>query len=325
MELGIDIGARQHEVMLLDGGSEDGFSITNDARGNKALLKAIGGRPCRAVLEATGAYYLDTAIALFDAGVEVMVINPRHGKHFAKALGWHSSTDRISARMLAEFAQRMPFKAWTPPPGTWMEFRGISRQINRLTKLLAASKNRLHAHQATAQSSRVILDDERYGIELYEQRIARLTAAAMQLIDQDEELNRLHRQFTAAKGIADVSAIAIIGELITLPRSMNSKQCTKHAGLDVVLKESGDSVRGQSRISKCGNAYLRGALFMPALVAIQHEPRVRARYEALLNRGKTGRQAQCAIMRKYLTGLWAVLKNNEPFDSAKLFPDPQIA
>ena len=195
MELGIDIGARQHEVMLLDGGSEDGFSITNDARGNKALLKAIGGRPCRAVLEATGAYYLDTAIALFDAGVEVMVINPRHGKHFAKALGWHSSTDRISARMLAEFAQRMPFKAWTPPPGTWMEFRGISRQINRLTKLLAASKNRLHAHQATAQSSRVILDDERYGIELYEQRIARLTAAAMQLIELDPLHRDLFRRF----------------------------------------------------------------------------------------------------------------------------------
>lgn len=320
MDIGIDIGASKHEVVIRKGQSTESFSVDNNAKGITALVKRVRKKSCRVVLEATGIYYLDTALALVEAGAEVMVINPQHGRHFAQALGWHSSTDRISARMLVEFAQRMPFKVWTPPPRAWLEFRGIARQINRLTHQRAAAKNRLHAHEATAQSSPAVLEDERDGIAMLDQRIERLTAAAMQLVSQDPELKRLQEHFIAAKGIAQASAIAISGELIVLPRTLNAKQCGKHAGLDIVLKQSGTSVCGTPRISKRGNAYLRSALYMPAMSAVRHDPRAKAHYEALKARGKTPLQAQCAIMRKYLTGLWAVVKNNEPFDSAKLFP-----
>lgn len=324
MDFGIDIGASKHEVVIKKGESQESFSIENNVEGIASLARRVRGNRCRVVLEATGIYYLDTALALVDAGAEVMVINPQHGHHFAKALGWHSTTDRISASMLAEFAQRMPFKAWTPPPRAWLEFRGIARQINRLTHQRAAAKNRLHAHEATLQTSSAVIEDERDGIDMLERRIKRLTGAAMTLIGNDSELKRLHTQFTAATGIADASAIAISGELIVLPRTLNSKQCGKHAGLDVLFKESGTSVRGKPRISKRGNAYLRSALYMPALVAAQHDPRVKAHQDALLKRGKKPLQARCAIMRKYLTGLWAVVRKDEPFDSEKLFPNAEI-
>jgi len=321
MDIGIDIGARKHEVAIRKGKSQQAFAMDNDARGIKELVKRVRGKRCRVVMEATGIYYLDTALALAEAGAEVMVVNPKHGHHFAQALGWHSNTDRISAAMLAEFAQRMPFKAWTPPPNAWLEFRGIARQINRLTTQKAAAKNRLHAHEASTHSSPAVIDDERDAIAMLEQRIDRLTTAAMALVSSDPEIARLYHRFSGAVGIAQTSAIALAGELIILPRTLNAKQCTKHSGLDIILKESGTSVRGKPRISKRGNVYLRSALYMPALVAAQHDPRVKAHQEALKARGKTTLQARCAIMRKYLTGLWAVVRNDEPFDSAKLFPN----
>jgi hypothetical protein len=73
------------------------------------------------------------------------------------------------------------------------------------------------------------------------------------------------------------------------------------------------------RISKAGNAYLRAALYMPALSAVRHAPRVKAFYETLQKRGKKKIQALCAVMRKYLTGLWVCFKLNVPFNSSFLF------
>ena len=74
-----------------------------------------------------------------------------------------------------------------------------------------------------------------------------------------------------------------------------------------------------SRISKAGNAYLRSALFMPAMCAGNTDHNAKAFKEALVRRGKKKIQANVAIMRKYLTGLWAVYQSGEAFDSSKLF------
>jgi transposase len=74
-------------------------------------------------------------------------------------------------------------------------------------------------------------------------------------------------------------------------------------------------------LSKAGNAYLRSALYMPAMSAIQWDTRAKAFYKALVARGKKKMQALCAVMRKYLTGLWACIQNDTPFDSSRLFSD----
>lgn len=318
-QVGIDIGGSYHVASIQDQGKRRELKLDNQPAGFFKLIKQLRPDRCRVVMEATGVYYLDLALALVDAGISVMVVNPKQSHHFAKALGLQSANDRISARMLAEFSARMPFQAWTPPPALWLAFRSIARQINRLTKQQTAAKNRLHALQSFQRTPLILLNDEQQGIALIEQRIERLTQAAQTLIDEDPELARLYQQVISAKGIARASAIAILGELIVLPRTLNAKQCAKHAGLDVKFKQSGTSVESKPRLSKAGNAYLRSALYMPVLVATQHDPVTKARYEALKARGKTPKQAIGALMRKYLTGLWAVVKNNEPFDSQKLF------
>ncbi|WP_028940384.1 IS110 family transposase, partial [Pseudomonas umsongensis] len=113
-------------------------------------------------------------------------------------------------------------------------------------------------------------------------------------------------------------------ELTTLPVTLKSPQISRYAGLDVRLTQSGTSIDKPGRLSKGGNAYLRSAMFMPAMSAIRCDPYVKAFYDVLVGRGKRKMQAICAVMRKYLTGLWACIRAGEDFDTAKLFSEKHL-
>ncbi|MGH9651134.1 MAG: transposase, partial [Terriglobales bacterium] len=137
-----------------------------------------------------------------------------------------------------------------------------------------------------------------------------------------------HRAFThlvSVRGIAAASAIQLLGELLVLPADMTARQWVAHSGLDVRHVTSGTSVHKTPRISKRGNAHVRRALYMPALVATQHEPHVRAFYEQLLARGKTKLQALVAVMRKLLHAIWGMLKTDTDFEGAKFRKLPLLS
>ena len=270
-------------------------------------------------MEATGIYYLDAAVALHNAGIPVSVINPRAAHHFAKVMLQDSKTDRIDARLLAEYARRMTFKPWQPPREDWLELRDIARRINQLNGMCTAEKNRLHALQARQHTRKTMIDELQAHIQQLEHSIERLTAAAVDVIGQDPVLTQYDSCLTSATGIARASAVALLGELCLLPKELRADQVSRQAGLDVRLTESGSSIDQPGRLSKGGNTYLRAGLHMPSLSLVRHDPRAKAHYQALIARGKKKMQALCAIQRKMLTGLWACMHANEPFDSAKLF------
>jgi transposase len=251
----------------------------------------------------------------------VCVINPRAFKHFAELKLTGSKTDPIDAALLAEYAECMRPPRWQPPRESALALREIGRQINRLVAERTAAKNRLHALGAKQATPALVLEDQRQGIAALDRRIERLRAAAREQLRGDSALHAQLRSLTAAKGIGELSAITLIAELCVLPEHLKAKQVARHAGLDVRLNQSGTSVERPGRLSKAGNTYLRAALFMPAMSAIHHDPHAKAFYQALLARGKKRIQALCAVMRKYLTGIWACLRSAKPFDSSQLFSD----
>jgi transposase len=317
--VGADIGAYRHRVCIGLGAAAREFDIENTPAGARELVRALKGKRARVSLEATGIYYLDLALALAAADIEVMVVNPRMAHHFIKALGRRSKTDALDARALAEYAARMPWRAWQPPRKALLELRAIARQIEAITRARAGDKNRLHALGAQAGAPRVLVRDLQGAVRGADRRIAKLAGAARKLIEADSELEARYAALTSATGIGQTSALAILAELALLPRDMRSRECTSHAGLDVRLVESGSSVHKRPRLSKHGNRHLRAALYMPALVAVQHDPITRAYYEHLIAQGKTRMQALGAVMRKYLTACWAIVKDPKPFDTEQLF------
>lgn len=318
--VGIDISAKNLDMVIRKQGvSGKSRSYPNSPEGHTKLITQLKKcHPARIVMEATGVYHFRLAERLFDEALPVSVINPKQSHHFAKTLLQRSKTDAIDAALIAEYAQRMEPPKWKAPSKARREFREVARQLNRLTAELTASKNRLHALRVGAQSD-FLIEDEVEGIDGLEKRIARIRQYAMQCLKADAELTIHLENITQGKGIADTSAVAILGELCVMEKSLKAPQIARYAGLDVRENQSGSSLARPGRLSKAGNTYLRAALFMPALSSSTYDGPSKAFVERLKARGKKPIQAQCALMRKMLTGIWASIKNNEPYDSSKLF------
>jgi len=153
--------------------------------------------------------------------------------------------------------------------------------------------------------------------------IDRLEAAALELIEDDEKFERMFCSLITITGIADRSAIRILGELACAPPDLTIRRLVAMAGLDPVEYKSGTSVNRKKGISRQGNRDLRQALYMPALCAIQRRPEVRRFYESLISRGKPKMVAVIAVMRKLLHCIRGMLKNNEPFDPSR-FHQPKM-
>jgi len=319
--VGIDVSKDTLDVAVRRGDHRaETARFANDAAGHRALVRWLTkrGATARVVLESTGIYSLDVALALHAArGVTVMVANPRAIKQFAGALMQRSKTDLTAAAALREFASRMPFVAWTPPPADVLALRGIARRIAALVVERTRERNRLHALRATATPLAVVVDDVEANLASLAQRIDRLTGEARAVIAASAELEAAFGRLVSVPGIATHSAVQLLPELIVLPTDMTVRQWVAHAGLDPRAHQSGTSVDKPARLSKVGNAHIRRALFMPALVAVRHEAHVRAFFEKLVARGKTPLQAYVAVMRKLLHAIYGMLTTNTDFVGEK--------
>jgi transposase len=312
--VGIDVGSKELVVSL--GGREHRWA--NDASGHRALIRLLTqrGRSARVVLESTGIYHLDLALALHAAPrIEVMVANPRTVRDFGRARLQRSKTDKTDARTLEAFATVMEFQLWVPPSPEALALRALSRRISALTVALAQERNRLHAARDP-----IVRADVQEHLQQLRKRIQSLVHRAVEQVQGSDLLRRAYHHLVSVKGIAMASAVRILGELAVLPQDMTAREWVAHCGLDPRHEQSGTSVSKPARISKVGNRHLRASLYMPALVAVRFEPRVTAYYQALLARGKKPLQALVAVMRKLLHAIHAMLARDTDFDPTRFYP-----
>ena len=260
---GIDVGAEELILVIRKNGKPfDPQKFTNTPADRARLVKKLVKLPGIVVcLEATGIYHFDLSLALHDAGVLLMVVNPKASHNFAKVLMKNSKTDAVDANTLAEYAARMDFVAWTRPSDEQIALRSFARRINALTGQKAAAKNHLHALNATSETPKAVIKDAKLAITQLEKRIDRLTAGALVLIGKHPELERILALLIGIKGIGQTSAIALMGELLLLPPDLSHREWVKFAGLDPRAFDSGKSVHKKTRISKAGNRHIRSALY----------------------------------------------------------------
>lgn len=326
---GLDVSAKELVVMVRrDGKTEASRSFPNSAKGHQELQRYLTHtrKRVRVCMESTGLYGLDAALALqADARIELMVANPRAVKDFSRALLQRSKTDPLDAWVLLEYAARMPFQKWTPPPTEALQITALARRIHALTQQCTMEKNRLHAVAATGTTLRVIVQDLRRSVRGLETAIAKLSRAAHTILAGNPVLKRRFLLLQSAPGIAATSALQLLGELVLIPANCDVRQWVAYAGLDPRHHESGTSVHQKTRISKVGNRHIRRALYMPALTAVRFAPSLRAFYEHLQARGKCKMVALVAVMRKLLHAIFGMFKYDAPFDGAKLCPALTLA
>ena len=320
---GIEVSAQELVVARRqEGRLEPLRSFANTAEGHQALVRYLrrAGRVVHVCLESTGLYGLDLALALSaQEGIEVMVANPRAVRHFATALMKRSKNDQIDAGVLEQFAARMPFQPWQRPSLATLALHALARRLRELVEIQTAEKNRQHAAGLSQAIPGVVKRDLARSLRAQQRAIERLTRQARKLIAQDPQLTERYELLDSVPGIGEASAVQLLGELGVLAPDLEARQWVAYAGLDPRQYTSGTSLHKKPRISKAGNKHLRHALFMPALVAVQHDPHLRAFYQHLLARGKLKMQALVAAMRKLLQALHAMFKTHQPYDGSKLF------
>jgi transposase len=318
----LDVGADAISALMKRDGKLGSVSeFDNTPEGHRKIVKWVtkGGRQTTVCVEATGVYHLDLALTLNEyKKVEVMVVNPLAMRRYAQAQMRRAKTDRVDPHVILDYLERMPFRAWEPPRRQLFELRALTRRIYQLTRDVDREKNRRHASGRVRSHDAMIGNDIDVNIRHLGRRIKQLQAQAEAVIETDEELTARFERLTSVIGIAEVSATRILAELMFLPEDMKSNQWVAYVGLDPVPDESGKTIKARE-ISKKGNKYLRSALYMPALVAIQYSANVKAFYERLLSRGKAKLQAIVAVMRKLLVAIWGMFKNRQDFDQEKFY------
>jgi transposase len=309
--LGIDVAKQKIEVAVLIEGKIKNKSFKNAAEGFEALavwLRKLGRERVHACLEATGNYGEDLAIFLHEAGHTVSVVNPARIKGFAQSELIRTKTDKIDAGIIARFCLAMKPGAWTLPSPEIRSLRALARRADNLIDMLTQEKNRL----GTAHDSVIPLIKEH--IVYLEDEIEKLRSQIADLIDGDPDLKRKKDLLASIPGIGKVTIAALLAELDDLDRFKHVRELVAFIGLAPKETLSGSSIKGKPRLCKTGHARLRKALYMPALVSIQYNPRMIAFYRRLKEKGKNGKVIVCAIMRKLVHVIFGVLKSGKMYD-----------
>lgn len=310
MNLGIDVSKDTLDCCLIS----DGIFFERQFKNNKAgfeelkswLNKNGATNALHCCCEATGKYY-EAAADYLAASYVMSVENPRKIKGYGNAKLQRSKTDRLDARLIAQYCRDMKPRAWQKPSEAQTKLKELNQYCQRLKAQKAAEQTKLHT-----------VPD--YLAPLIEDTIRHLQK---QIKAVQEKIGRFHRDHPDYKadrnrlktitGVGDNAADTLLTVLAEQDRFENQRQFTAYLGLDPKQFKSGTSVKGRERISKVGSSRLRTALYMPAMHA--YRSRTFATFVSRLQaNGKRPKQIIVALMRKLAVIAYNLIKTGKDFE-----------
>jgi transposase len=296
--IGLDVSKAQLDVGQWP--EQRTWQVPNTTAGIAALTDRLSAlAPACIVLEASGGYEQDAAAALAGAGLPVAVVNPRQVRDFARATGQLAKTDRLDALMLARFAEAVR-PAIRPLPGAAAEeLHALSVRRSQLLQMLTAEKNRLQ------QAGPVVRSQIKAHITWLEGQRDELDGQLRQRLQDSPIWKEKDELLRSVKGIGPVTSFSLLATLPELGQ-LSHKEIASLAGLAPLARDSG-TLRGKRTIWG-GRARVRQALYMAAVSAAKHNPRIRAFYERLIAAGKPKKVALTACMHKLLLICNAILR-----------------
>jgi transposase len=289
--VGIDVSKDWLDVAIEPMGSD--FRISYDRREiSKLVQQMVKLGPVRIVLEATGGYEVEIAVALADASLPVCVINPRQSRDFAKATGELAKTDRVDARILAQFGESLRPPLRPIPDAQSRMLREILDRRYQIQEALIGEKNRL-----AQTESKVVKASLRSHIRYLRNQLEKIEA---KLSDQIRQSPAWQADVDLLVSIPGVGQFTATGLTILLPEigSLGSRQIAKLGGVAPLSRDSGTKQGARSIWG--GRAQVRKLLYMSTLVATRYNPVISAMYQRLLDNGKPKKVALVACMRKLL-------------------------
>lgn len=301
--VGIDVSKDWLDVQLLDGPAQ---RVPNSTQGCQALIQQLGQLPVqRIVLEASGGYERLLVATLVAAGLPVVVVNPRQVRDFAKALGLLAKTDRLDALVLARFAQIIQPPERNIPDEHTQHLRDLLARRAQLVEMRTMESNRLQQ----AAAARVI-KDLKSSLEFIDKRLKRLDDELDRQIRQTPAWQEKSQLLQSVPGIGPQTARILVLEMPELGQC-SRQQTAALVGIAPVNCDSGQ-FRGKRAI-RGGRTTVRSALYMATLSAARCNHVIRSHYQKLRQAGKPFKVALVACMRKLLTILNAMLRDQHPW------------
>jgi transposase len=306
LSIGIDVSKHRLDVAILPTGEI--FDATNDPDGHARLIAYLKtqGAVDRIVMEASGGYERQLALALFDAGLPVVIVNARQARDFGRGTGRLAKTDRIDALVLAELARTVRPEVRDLGTREQRELANLIARRRQLVTTIGSEQQRLKAAR-----SDVVKRDIETTLAFLRERRDQLEETLLEAIESDATWRLRLRLLESVPGVGRITSLTLLANLPELGH-LTSKEAPALVGIAPVNRDSG-SKRGYRRILG-GRAHIRKVLYMATLTAITHNPLLHAFYQRLKHAGKHGSVALTACMRKLLVILNAILKTQRPWD-----------
>lgn len=261
-------------------------------------------------MEATGHYSELLAEYLTEHGIKVSIINPLQIKQFARSKLTRNKNDILDARVIAQYGEANQPRIFQPRSQNQKELKDLIKLVDTLKAQVIQLKNQLHSTQgAIAKQSITSL------INALEAKIIELEKQLAELVDAEQHLSTRFALLLSIKGVGKLTAYKILAQTPDIGIYQKAKQFAAAIGATPKQNQSG-KFQGKTTISRLGDARLRKALYMAALVAKRYNPVLKSFAERLKQRGKAPKAIICAVMRKLAHIIFGVLKHQKPFDTA---------
>jgi transposase len=307
--VGIDVSKDKLDVALRS--AKTAAIFANNGDGHRGLLQWLAQHgAAKVVMEATAGYEMACRKFLMKAGLEVVVVDPKRVRHFAKSAGQLAKNDAIDAQMIAWFGE------------VFDDLTGKAQDDEReeLEHLLTA-RRAMGLMQAKVENwsgyERPKLVHKAYQalLRALACQIDKLDDAIASQIDGSARFAERAKIIRSVPGLRDVSAAGLIAFLPELGR-VDRQAAAALLGVAPFDDDSGKH-RGR-RVIMGGRRKLRTLLYMPLVgAATRHNPVLKAHYQRLLARGKEPKVALMACMRRLIGILNAMLARGEIWDPSK--------
>lgn len=302
--IGIDVSKAKLDLAFCEQTSN--ATVSNDPQGIEQLVGLLPEpKSCLVVVEATGNYERDLVVRLVDAGHIVSVVNPRQVRDFAKAIGKLAKTDKIDARVIAQFGKLTRPRAVVKTKKLQSELDQLVTRRRQLIDTRTAEKNR-----QGQSASKVVFKSIQRVLDALNKDIKTLDREIEKLVQSDDDWKNRAKLLGTMPGIGTVTSATLIAELPELG-DLNRQQISSLVGLAPFNRDSG-AMQGKRSIFG-GRRTVRSALYMAALSARRHNPAIAAFSQRLSEQGKPPKVIITACMRKILVTLNTMVKTNSPW------------
>lgn len=284
-----------NEAMQIDNSDESIAKFCSQLETKKRQLMVV--------MEGTGGYEYLLLKHLASHKLEAAVINPRRVRDFAKGIGLDAKTDPIDARVISRYAEVVDPKPMATKSDHELKHSALVSRRNQLLELINQENNRLKQSwdDDAKQSIRDVL-------EVLKKQLKNIDSQLAKMLKADKENQRTIEILQSVKGVGPVMISTIIAELPELGK-LNRGEVAKLVGVAPINRDSGK--KSGKRFIGGGRGQVRRVLYMATVVAIRHNPAIKAFYQHLKSQGKVSKVAIIACMRKLVTILNLLIKTDQ--------------